>query len=838
MENLFNTPETTFSRRILTLDPFSRSLARVCSYAFLIIVCGVIVSCLISDVIRLKWLAFLLILMVVDWALHAHKAHYSLYQFLHGHVPSNNIALCLNRRALSYLVRAYEKTRTLGGSFYASLILTIGDRPDIARALKRLDIEPKEFYQRLEVEYHTSIQGNIAHNDINEIVKELIKHAAHIAYTHGRDDISDHALFIAASYAPDHVVEKVLDMCGITAQDIEQAITQGEFLFSKRFSIPRAIGGFLSRTTKKRTHRVNRSMTSRPTPLADEVTRDITDEARRGDIGFLVGHQREYARMVSILARETKRNVILIGDPGIGKETIVHRLGSDIIHDKVPAAIFDSRVIELSIGALLVHGDKDLATQKLTALVDEIIRAGNIIVYIPDLHVLFKASKQGEVSLVDIIAPIIKSDSFPIIGATYPKEFKEYCEHDPLFEEQYETVRVEEITHDEAQTILTYEAIVLEKRFGVTINVSAIKQAVLLAAKYLRTKKLPSSAQELLREVVADATYKKKHIVTGADIIIAVEKKVQVPIHQASGGEAQQLLNLEKTIHQRYIDQEEAVEAVANALRAYRSGLARKGGPMASFLFVGPTGVGKTELSKLLAEAAFGSEKMMIRFDMSEYQTKESTARFIGSPDGAIAGALTESVMQKPYALILFDEFEKAHPDVLNLFLQVLDDGRLTDGLGRTVDFQNTIIIATSNAHSVYVQECVGNAMPINEIAITLKKKLTEYFRPELLNRFSDVVVFKPLSEEDIKKVAFLSIEKLIHTLRETHGVTLVLDDDAITYCARQGYDPAFGARPLRKVLDTYIVAPLSTMILSNRLTKGQKIFGHIVDNRLVLEAQ
>lgn len=829
-----------FTRRIFSLDPLSRSLARISSYAFVIILCGAIVSFGISDVVRLKWAALLLSIMVIDWAIHVRKAHYTLRQLINGSVPKNNIALCLNRKALQYLLHMYEHVQAFGGSPYMALLLRMIEQSDITRVMNRLDVDPKEFRQRLEIEYHSTTKTSpiIQKEMLNNALLALTKQAGVIALTHGREDISEHSLYAALFRMQDVSIEKVIDIWGLAASDIESAIVQGEFLHARRFSVPNIIGGFATRLIQRKTRRVNRSMTSRPTPLIDQIGSDLTNRARRGDVGFLIGHQDEYAQMISVLARETKRNVILIGDPGTGKEAIVHRLAVDVVNDAVPESIFDTRVIELSIGSLLAREQGDGAMQQLSEIVEEIMRAGNIVLYIPDIHLLAKATQKGSVALADTLAPIIKSDTFPIIGATYQKEFKEYLENNPLFSEEYEVIRVNEINQEEAEKIITYEAIILEKRFGVFIHTSAIKQAVLLAGKYLRTKKLPSSAQELLREVVADATYKKLSKITGADIISAVEKKTHVPIHRASGTEAQQLLELEKTIHQRYIDQQEAVTAVANALRAYRSGLSRKGGPMASFLFVGPTGVGKTELSKLLADATFGSEKMMVRFDMSEYQMKENITRFIGSPDGSIAGALTESVMQRPYSLILFDELEKAHPDLLNLFLQVLDEGRLTDGFGRVVDFQNTIIIATSNAHSTYIQEQLTAGTLMDEIATTLKKKLSEYFRPELLNRFSDIVVFKSLSEEDIQKIAQMNIEKLCQTLSDTHGITLKAQEDVVAHCARLGFDPMFGARPLRKVLDTIIIAPLSKMILSQKITKGQTIKAIIKNSEIEFIAE
>ena len=384
---------------------------------------------------------------------------------------------------------------------------------------------------------------------------------------------------------------------------------------------------------------------------------------------------------------------------------------------------------------------------RLKRIVEEIFTAGNVILYIPDIHNLVKTSGNHYLSAADALMPVIKNNIFPVIGATYPREFKEFMEPRSDIAGIFEIIRVDEISEVDAQKILVYESILFEEKTGITIGFAAIKTAVALAKKYFSGKRLPASAEELLKDALVIAERKQKRYLASDDVIAAAEEKVNIPIHEASGSEAETLLHLEEIIHQHFINQDEAVRSVSTALREYRSGLARKGGPIASFLFVGPTGVGKTELAKILARLQFGSESMMVRFDMTEYQDKESFYRFIGSPDGRISGALTEAVLQKPYCLILLDEFEKAFPDILNLFLQVFDDGRLTDNLGRTVDFQNTIIIATSNAHSDIINEALSKGEKMADIAEYLKKKLVDVFKPELLNRFSKVVVFKDHGE-------------------------------------------------------------------------------------------
>jgi ATP-dependent Clp protease ATP-binding subunit ClpC len=326
-----------------------------------------------------------------------------------------------------------------------------------------------------------------------------------------------------------------------------------------------------------------------------------------------------------------------------------------------------------------------------------------------------------------------------------------------------------------------------------------------------------------LKSAIVDAEKRGEKTLTADRVTAVAETKTNIPLHEAGGEEAEKLLRLEEIIHERLVDQEEAVGAVSEALREYRSGLTRKGGPIASFLFVGPTGVGKTELAKILAKVQFGSEKMMVRFDMTEYQDKTSFFRFVGTPDGVTRGALTEAIREKPYSLILLDEFEKAFPDILNLFLQVLDDGRLTDNLGRTVDFTNTIIIATSNAHSDIINESLAKGERMTDIAEYLRKRLVDVFKPELLNRFSKIIIFKNLEPKELGRIVEMNLKELAGAIKE-QGIFLDFDPEAVKQLAKLGYDPAFGARPLRRVIDEKLKAPLSRAILAKKIGKGSRI--------------
>ncbi|MEK7086680.1 MAG: AAA family ATPase, partial [Patescibacteria group bacterium] len=342
--------------------------------------------------------------------------------------------------------------------------------------------------------------------------------------------------------------------------------------------------------------------------------------------------------------------------------------------------------------------------------------AGNIVLFVPNIHDLFRTAQNRSLNAIDMLLPVLKNESIPVVGESYPREFKQFIEPRSDFLEQFEVVSVEEISEAEAVRFLIYASLILERKFKVFITFRAVRKAVELAHRYFKNKQLPGSAADLLKQTLAEASHNRLKILTAEMIIGTAERQSKIPIQKASDEEIKKLLGLEVLIHERLINQNVAVASVSRALREYRSGLSRKGGPIAAFLFVGPTGVGKTELSKILAKIQFGSSEEMVRFDMSEYQDKQSIFRFIGTPDGERSGALTDAILAKPYSLILLDEFEKAHPDILNLFLQVFDDGRLTDSLHRTVDFQNTIIIATSNAHSDFIKTEIENGRKIEEM--------------------------------------------------------------------------------------------------------------------------
>ena len=553
---------------------------------------------------------------------------------------------------------------------------------------------------------------------------------------------------------------------------------------------------------------------------------DLTDLASKMKLGFLVGHEQEFDSLMNVLARPGRNNVLLVGEPGTGKETMVANLAIKIIKDEVPGNLFDKRLIALNIGNV-TSGTNNVGElqNRFQKLAKEMLEAGNIVLYIPNIYTLKQTNVEGAgINAADLLKPIFQSGLVPVIGTATEQEYRRLLDTDVEFAGMFEIIRLQEISEDEAIQILSYEALSLEKQYRIVISYKAIKRAVFLSKRYLRDKLLPASATDLLRETVVYIKSIGKKIVSEDDIIDMVEAKTRIPMANVTKQEAEQLLNLEDKLHQRMIDQEEAIKSVAEALREYRAGLSNKSGPIASFLFVGPTGVGKTELAKSLAVIYFGSESKMIRFDMTEYQDVESVQRFIGSPDGEKLGALTEAVRIHPFSLILLDEFEKASQNIMNLFLQVFDDGRLTDSTNRVIDFSNTIIIATSNALSSFIKEELDKGTEYKQLSEQIKLKLTSVYTPEMLNRFSKILVFKPLSPDDILEITKLQIKNLAEQIFNDKEIKLSVSDSAIAELARLGFDPVFGARPLQGVIREKIKSEIANKILKQELVSGDEI--------------
>ena len=790
---------------------------------------------LLSDLPRLFYVGLLLGLMAADLAIFRGKARFSLDRLpRRGRV---NLAGFLAPASMEILGAVYQQTLVLGGSFYLRLNRALLGVREVRDTVQRLEVNLDEFLAKIDEGIEQSRTKESSEILLKQI-KHLIIEAARAAMRGQSRQIMPVDLFAAQEKTEDKELSRVFNLFQINQQDLEDVTVFGRF--GRRIRIrfwkylPSNIGGFAGKFFGLRRRTVNRAWTSRPTPTLDQFSVDFTDLARAGDIGFMIGHEKEYDRLVNILSRPTKPNAILFGEPGVGAKTIIKHLAYMITKDEVPPPLFDKRLVALNISSLVAGADQAELQGRIHQIFEEIIIAENIILYIPEIHNLSRTSGEFFLSAANVMLPFLVSNNFPTIGSSYSREYKQYIERDSAFLEAFEGIMIEEISEEEAVKLLTFASIILEKNARITISFDAIKTAVNLAKRYFNHRPLPGPAHDLLKEAASAVSRKKQKVLAKEDVIQMAEMKINVPLHGVETDEAEKLLNLEEIIHRDLINQEEAVKAVARALREYRSGLSRRGGPIAVFLFVGPTGVGKTELAKILAKIHFGSEEAMIRLDMTEYQDKTSFFRLVGSPDGKTSGLLTEAVLAKPYSLILLDEFEKAYSDVLNLFLQVFDDGRLTDNFGRRVNFENTIIIATSNAHSAFIKTSLEEGRKLEEIADEFKKKLIDYFRPELLNRFSDIILFKTLLPLELEKIAKLQIHKqLVGLLKKEHGIDLIFDDLAIKLIAEMGYDPVFGARPLRKVLSEQVKSPIAEMLLKKEMARGNQVVVQVKDNKL-----
>ncbi len=648
---------------------------------------------------------------------------------------------------------------------------------------------------------------------------------------------------------------------------------------------------------RQQLHNASQQSGKSATPTLDKLARDMTQLARDGKFDPVVGRDRELKRVEQILSRRTKNNPVLIGEPGVGKTAIAEELAQRMVHGQVPEELAKKRLMMLDMGSL-VAGTKYRGEfeDRLKKVIDEIHRDGHVILFIDELHTLIGAGgAEGAIDASNILKPALARGDLQTIGATTLDEYQKYIESDAALERRFATVQIDEPTPEVALQILKGLRPKYEQHHHVQIDDEALKQAVTLSARYITDRFLPDKAIDLIDEASAmvrinaeekknsrhsltgqleqlrkdkeqaiedqnfdkaaelrqqelqlraklerqeqhakqDADHYQLHT-TGEDIAKVVAEWTGVPLTQLTKSESERLVNLERVLHRRVIGQDQAVSVVAKAIRRARSGLKDPHRPIGSFMFLGPTGVGKTELAKALAEAMFGSEDNMIRIDMSEYMEKYSTSRLIGAAPGYVGydegGQLTEKVRQHPYSVVLLDEAEKAHPDVFNLLLQVLDDGYLTDAKGRRVDFRNTIIIMTSNLGATQLQdekEVGFGARDISNdyqaMASAIRQQLKLHFRPEFLNRIDETVIFHSLHKKELHQIVKLMVKTLQKRVSE-QGIELKVTPAAINLVAKVGYDPSYGARPLRRALQDQIEDPLSTALLEGAVKTGDDV--------------
>lgn len=566
-----------------------------------------------------------------------------------------------------------------------------------------------------------------------------------------------------------------------------------------------------SAATYKPVGNMDRAMTARATPYLDAVSEDLTRAAVYGQTGILVGRDKELTSIFRVI-EGGNRSVVLVGEEGVGKSAIVEGIADLMVEERVPNILKDKRLVRLSLARLIGSGGE--ASERFQAVMNEVALSGNIVLVIDDVHELL-TPQAGSVAL-ELARELERGYTF-VIATTTPQAYVRSIEGSPLVK-ALAKVAVTEPEGAELVRVLAAAALYIEARQGAIFNYAALQSAAQLTARFAHGTAMPYAAIAVMQEAAQLVKNAKETWVTKAAIIKILEEKTNVKLDVADRNEAATLLNLEDELHRRVIGQELAVTAIATALRRARAELRASNRPIASFLFLGPTGVGKTELAKATAASYFGDETAMLRFDMSEYTAADAVARLIGS--AGQAGSLTEAVRQRPFALVLLDEFEKAHSDVHNLFLQVMDDGRLTDGVGRTIDFTNVIIIATSNAASRTIQDQVNSGKELEDVkAFLLSDELRATFRPELLNRFTDVIVFAPLTQVDIIAIAYLLVGQVAKRL-EAKGILLEVTDGAIHELAKDGFDPAFGARPLRRLIEENLENALAEAMLRGELAR------------------
>lgn len=577
---------------------------------------------------------------------------------------------------------------------------------------------------------------------------------------------------------------------------------------------------------------MNRAYTAIATPTLDHFSRDITSEARLGNLELCVDREREINSIFESFSGG-HAGVLLVGLMGAGKKSIVEGLAQKMVREDVPGFLQDKRLIELDVSRLVSGASAAEAEERLLTCIYEINKAGNIILYVADIETLMGISsgEQQSLGLSDVLSDAVARQALFCLATVSTENYNKFIEGTSLGDIMT-TVGVSETNFNQTILILESKAGALESRYGIYLTYEALEQTVKLSNKYLHDDCAPLKAVNLLQKAAAYSAKLSRNnpnnaICNGEVVATVISEMTGIPANKVSENESQKLLNLEVDMAARMVGQEEAVKAVASSLRRARADLKDSARPIASFLFLGPTGVGKTELAKTVSQVYFGDENYMVRLDMSEYQQPDSVSKMIGNQNGVL-GYLTEAVRKKPFSLILLDEIEKAHPDILNLFLQLLDDGRLTDGQGRTISFSESIIIATSNIGSVFIQEEIKMGIDVHLIKQDLiDNQLNKYMRPELINRFDGIVVFKPLTEENIFKITTLMLKKIKKSLAEK-GMDFKADKDGVMVLAKAGYDPKFGARPLRRLLQERVEDEIANLLLAGRLKRRDVVF---IDN-------
>lgn len=765
-----------------------------------------------------------------------------------------------------------------------------------ATALNECGVTEDALREKLESINGTMSLVELTPDDFTPRTKRVLRAAVIISSKTGYTYVGTEHLLLAILSESDSYAVAFLEELGVSVERLAQAVSKG-----MQGGADDGFGGFENESAPNGSQKGGSAL--------DKFGRDLTQAAKNGEIDPVIGREKEIQRVIQILSRRTKNNPVLIGEPGVGKTAVAEGLALEIAKGNVPEILKDKRVVSLDLTGMVAgakyRGDFE---ERIKAAIDEVKKSKNTILFIDELHTIVGAgAAEGSADAANILKPSLARGDFQVIGATTLNEYRKYIEKDAALERRFQPVKVGEPTPEQAVQILKGLRDSYEAHHKVKITDEAINAAVTLSSRYIADRYLPDKAIDLIDEGASKvrlasltspdnvkeledeiADYEKEKAsaineqdferaarlrdeqkelqtklddakkkwqeqqkgnsgeVTAEDIAKIVSEWTGIPVVQLTKEESERLLNMENVLHERVIGQSEAVTAIAKAIRRGRVGLKDPKRPVGSFIFLGPTGVGKTELCKALAEAMFGDENAMLRLDMSEYMEKHTVSKLIGSPPGYVGfeegGQLTEKVRRKPYSVVLFDEIEKAHPDVFNMLLQILEDGRLTDSQGRTVDFKNTIIIMTSNVGARLITEKQSSLgfYSENENAEESEKKdikelvtgeLRKVFRPEFLNRVDDIIVFNKLNKDEIKQIAVKMLKTLENRL-DKMNIKISFTDNAISEIADKGFDENYGARPLRRAIQNEIEDPLSEQMLEGKVKDGAVVTCDFADGQ------
>jgi ATP-dependent Clp protease ATP-binding subunit ClpC len=646
-------------------------------------------------------------------------------------------------------------------------------------------------------------QGQLSQIYITPDARHVLEEAKREARRMGDEKVGTDHLLLGMILSPSSMTYRLLTRYGVTPDKVYEAIRD-------------------LRTSGKTAEDEN-------VDVLFKFTEDLTRMAKEGKLLPVIGREKEIHRVIQILGRKFKNNPVLIGDPGVGKTAIVEGLAQKIVKGEVPSFLKNKKLLKLDMGRIIAgtkfRGEFE---ERMKKLIDALKKnSSQYILFIDELHTVVGAgAAEGAVDAANLLKPELARGEMQVIGATTINEYRKYVEKDKALARRFQPVLIGEPSVEETIEILKGIRKEFEKHHGVTITDEALVAAAKLGARYITDRFLPDKAIDLIDEAAAAKRLSEdQKLVDENDIAKVVEQWTGIPVSRMMESEREKLVNLEQLLHRRVIDQEDAVSTIARTIRKARAGLKDPKRPSGVFLFLGPTGVGKTELAKALAEVLFGTEDALIRIDMSEYTEKHSVSRLIGAPPGYVGyeegGQLTEAVRRRPYSVILLDEIEKAHPEVFNVLLQVFDDGRLTDGKGNTVDFRNTIIIMTSNIASQQILDALEEG--ITNLTGLIEDEMRRHFKPEFINRIDAAIIFKPLNLEHMKKIVELQLKRLEERIKEQKR-NIVFTEAAKEYLANRGYLPAMGARPLRRIIENEVESILADKIISGEFAEGETL--------------